>query len=132
MLVNSSRFTFAENVDKVLKSILDSYADYVTEATTEVIPEVAKEAAKKLRADSPKGPKGYYKGWTYKVERGRMRVGAVVYGKHGTYQLAHLLEKGHALRGGGRQSTSAQVHIKPVEEWAVGEVTDRIIERLTT
>ena len=57
-----------------------------------------------------------------------MRVGATVYGKHGTYQLAHLLEYGHATRNGGR--TGANEHIKPVEEWAVEEVQDQIMKAI--
>ena len=123
-VVNSSTFNFAEVVQKYL----EEYHGQCTDAMTEVIPKVAKEAAKKLKAQSPKGPKGYAKGWTTKVETGRMMIGAKVYGKHGTYQLAHLLEHGHANRNGGR--TGARIHIKPVEEWAIDEATDRIIERM--
>lgn len=124
MVVNSSTFDFYE----VVKKYLDDYGGECIDVMTEVIPKVAKDAAKKLKAESPKGPKGYAKGWTVTVETGRMRVGAKVHGKHGTYQLAHLLEHGHANRGGGR--TAARVHIKPVEEWAINEAVDRIIERM--
>lgn len=118
----------ASNFAEVIQKCLEEYHGQCTDAMTEVIPKVAKEAAKKLKAQSPKGPKGYAKGWTTKVETGRMMIGARVYGKHGTYQLAHLLEHGHANRNGGR--TGARIHIKPVEEWAIDEATDRIIERM--
>lgn len=121
-VVSSSAFNFAE----VIQKYLEDYNGECIEVMTEVIPKVAKEAAKKLRAESPNGPKGYAKGWTSKTEIGRMRVGARVYGKHGTYQLAHLLEHGHAKRNGGR--TAAIVHIAPVEQWAIDEATDRIIQ----
>lgn len=122
MVVNSSTFNFQEVVQKYLYD----YHSECVEVMTEVIPKVAKDAAKKLKAESPNGPKGYAKGWTTTVEKGRLRVGAKVHGKHGTYQLAHLLEHGHAKRNGGR--TAAIVHIKPVEEWAIDEATDRIIQ----
>lgn len=125
-VVNSSKMNFAEVVQDMLQK---QYYPQVVEVTTEVISEMAKETAKKLRQDSPRGAsKKYAKGWTSKVEKGRMTVGATVYGKTGTYQLAHLLEHGHAKRGGGR--TSAIVHIKPVEEWAVNETYERIAHRL--
>lgn len=124
MVVNSSTFNFYEVVQKYL----NDYHGECIDVMTEVIPKVAKDAAKKLKAESPRGPKGYAKGWAVKVETGRMQIGAKVYGKHGTYQLAHLLEHGHANRNGGR--TGARIHIKPVEEWAIDEATDRIIERM--
>jgi hypothetical protein len=125
-VVHSSKMNFAEVVQDML---LKQYYPNVVETTTEVIDEVSKEAVKKLKQDSPKGAKGKYaKGWARKVETGRLTVGATVYGKHGTYQLAHLLEHGHAKRGGGR--TEALVHIAPVEQWAIDEAYERIMHRL--
>lgn len=112
-----------------VKKLLDQYSEDVFEAMAEVVPEVAKESAKKLKQESPKGKSGKYaKGWTSKAEKGRMTTTATVYGKTGTYQLAHLLEHGHATRKGGR--TKAIVHIKPVEEWATEEVISRTAERI--
>ena len=97
-VVNSSKMNFQDVVNDVLQ---DYYRENVVETMTEVIPQVAKEAAKKLKQTSPKGASGKYaKGWAVKVETGRISVGATVYGKPGTYQLAHLLEHGHATRNG--------------------------------
>ena len=126
MVVNSARFNFAD----VIQSELTKYGTQVQEEVYEVIPVVAKEAAKKLRKESPKGKTGKYgRGWTATVEKGRTKVGATVHGKKAeTYAVAHLLEKSHALRGGGR--SNAIVHIAPVEEWAIDEAVDRIIQRL--
>lgn len=125
-VVNSSRFNFAENI----KQALDHYMiDGVLPAVYESIDEVSKEAVRKLKKESPKGATGKYKkGWTRKFDKQRIRVGATVYGKSGTYQLAHLLEHGHAKRGGGR--TKPIEHIAPVEDWAVKEVFDRMVDKL--
>lgn len=124
-VINSSTFNFVEVVQKYV----EDYNGECIEVMTEVIPQVAKEAARKLRNESPKVSGKYAKGWKVTVEKGRMRIGAKVHGKKGTYNLAHLLEHGHAKRNGGR--TRAEVHIKPVEEWAIDEATDRIIERMS-
>lgn len=130
MLRNSSTIVVnASGVDAALKSILKEYGEEVHETVEQIIPEVAKEGAKKLKASSPKGPKGYAKGWTTKLENGRTTISAIIHGRHGTYQLAHLLEKGHALRGGGR--SRAIEHIAPVDNWVAKEVPQRIIERLS-
>lgn len=121
----SSKFDFA----KVIQDYLRVYDGAAVEVLTETITEVARESVKKLKAESPKGATGdYAKNWRYQVERGRLRVGATVYGDKPTYSLAHLLEHGHAKRGGGR--VAPIVHIAPVEEWAVDEVVDRYVTKM--
>lgn len=129
MVVNSSTFNFAEIAGDMIEQCVFGRKGYA-EAAYEVIPQVAKEAAAKLRKTSPRRPKGgkYAKGWTHTVEKGRLRVAAKVHGKYGTYQLAHLLEHSHAKRGGGR--TNPIVHIEPVEQWAMNEAYDRIMDKL--
>lgn len=116
------------NLQKEVDKILTQYEAEVREALKEVVPAVAKEAAKKLRKESPKKTGEYAKGWTAKVETGRVTSSAVVYGKKGTYPLAHLLEHGHAKRNGGRVAPIA--HIKPVEEWTIQELQDRVKEAI--
>lgn len=132
MIVNSSKMNFKEVVEDLLGSPLQRHKGYFGEVVPileEEIPKVAKQAASKLRKTSPTGATGKYrKGWASKTDTGRLTVGATVYGKPGTYQLAHLLEHGHANRGGGR--TRSIEHIKPVEDWAIKEAYDRILDRL--
>jgi hypothetical protein len=63
--------------------------------------------AKDLRETSPKDTGEYAKGWAYRQEApGSYRV----YNKKKP-QLTHLLEHGHAKRGGGR--VEGRPHIKP-------------------
>lgn len=117
------------NLEKAVKDILQDYSVEVAKAAEEAVTEVSKEATKKLRQTSPKRSGKYGKGWASKVEKTTTTVDATVYGKTGTYQIAHLLEHGHARRGGGRNVGGIE-HIKPVEEWAVKEVEKRIREKV--
>lgn len=123
-VINSSSFNFAESIETMLQHYM---IEDVVPNMTRAVREVGRESAKKLKATSPKRPGSgkYAKGWTFTEEKGRFRVGGKVHGKSGTYQLAHLLEHGHALRGGGR--SRAIEHIAPVEDWAIKEVFDRFI-----
>ena len=116
------------NLDKAVSDILSEFSTDVTKAAQEAVTEVAKESVKKLRQTSPRKTGKYAAGWTYKVEKGTVTNSATVYGKRNTYPLAHLLENGHAKRGGGR--TAPIVHIKPVEEWAISEVEKKIREKV--
>lgn len=116
------------DLEKAVGDILAEYSVDVSKAAETAITAVTKEATKKLKQSAPRRTGKYAKGWANKVDKGFMTVEAVVYGKTGTYQLAHLLEHGHAKRGGGR--TAPIVHIAPVEEWAVSEVQKRIKEQL--
>lgn len=123
--VTSSSFDFYDAVQEVLKG--NWMADGVIPTMSETIEEVAKEAAKKLRQTSP-GKGKYHKGWAVENERGRLTCASIVYGKDGTYQLAHLLENGHLMRNGKR--SRAIVHIAPVAEWANREALNRMYEKL--
>jgi hypothetical protein len=117
------------DLERAVRDILQDYSVEVSKAAAEAVQEVAKEATKKLRQTSPKRKGRYAKGWTGKVEKTATTVDATVYGKTGTYQIAHLLEHGHARRGGGRNVGGIE-HIKPVEEWAIKEVEKRIREKV--
>ena len=117
------------DLEKSINQILNAEGKSVTAAVSEIVPEVAKQAAKRLRQTSPSRTGRYAKGWTSTVEKSRLSTTATVHGKSGTYQLAHLLEHGHAKRGGGR--TAAIVHIAPVEEWANEEVEKELERKLS-
>ena len=117
------------DLERAVRDILQDYSVEVSKAAEKAVTEVSKEATKKLRQTSPKRSGKYGKGWASKVEKTPTTAEATVYGKTGTYQLAHLLEHGHARRGGGRKVDGIE-HIKPVEDWAISEVEKRIREKV--
>ncbi|GKV69853.1 hypothetical protein NCCP2716_23510 [Sporosarcina sp. NCCP-2716] len=109
---------------------IDGLSDAITQALQEFTTEVedglekakekaAKDGAKTLRASSPKRYGNYAKGWTAKLEG---KAWVIHNAKRG--QITHLLEKGHAKRGGGR--VPARVHIAPVEEQAIKQFEDEV------
>ena len=86
---------------------LAQYTEDVQEALEVSADEVTEEAVKTLKATSPKRTKKYAKSWIRK----KTSNGYVIHNKR--YYLTHLLEKGHAKRGGGR--VAGIKHIEPVE-----------------
>lgn len=123
-------------IQSELEKLVQEYSAEAISVMQEVIPEVGKEAVKKLKQTSPrskeKGSGDYAKGWTVTTDKGRVTVSTTIYGKKGTYNLAHLLEFGHAIKRGGREVGHAKAieHIKPVSDWATNEVVERTIKRL--
>lgn len=90
------------------------YTRDVEESVEPIVDAVSKEALYDLKGRSPKKTGDYAKGWRRaKKNRGTGQYARIIYNarKPG---LAHLLEKGHALRGGGR--AAAFPHIAPVAE----------------
>lgn len=101
---------------KEINKILNEYGEDVAASVSDATKDVVKAGVKKLRADAKSsfgGTGRYSKGWTSQVETGRISAQGVIYNKD-LPGLPHLLEHGHALRGGGR--APGTVHIAPVEE----------------
>ena len=124
-MARASADRFAADVQK----ILSEYAGSVKENLDEVTKAVAKKGAQMARraaAGAVGGSGKYARGWTSKVEVGRLGVSGVIYNK--TPGLPHLLEYGHANRGGGR--TPARPHIAPAEEQIVKEYEEEVKSKL--
>lgn len=101
---------FADAVSKEL-------TEYVNSTSTEVksaVKKVGDSVKEQIRTTAPKDTGRYAKSWDVRnVKETSTSLEVSVYsGKH--YQLTHLLEFGHAKRGGGR--TKAQPHIEPAEK----------------
>ena len=101
-----------------------TYTEEVGAAIEEAVKKTAQALTADLRETSPKDTGEYAKGWTAKKE-GPGRY--VVYNKKKP-QLTHLLEHGHAKRGGGR--VEGRPHIKPAEERHVPQLERKIVQIL--
>ena len=98
---------------------LEEYTEEVEKGVEKAQKKVAKEGADKLKSTSPKRTGRYARAWKSKKQDG----GYVIYNTKG--QLTHLLEKGHALRQGGR--TRAFVHIEPIEQDVINQFEQEVI-----
>lgn len=91
---------------------------------------VSKETKKMVISASPRRYGDYSKGWSVKKEKqGKGKTSVTVHNRKKP-GLTHLLEKGHAKRGGGR--VSGRPHIKPAEEFAVSKIESEIKRRIKT
>ena len=115
------------------KAIADELT-LLQETSTQAVKQAAKETAADIRDDiksnAPKGSSGKYaKSWRCRLEEESLTsVTYVVHAGPSGYRLAHLLEFGHAKRGGGR--TRAISHIKPAEERGIQEFENKIRSKL--
>lgn len=122
----------AITVDKLgdeIKKILDEYADEITQNIPEITERVGKVGAKALKNSSKASFNGnkYWKGW--KATFTRERFGATVILHNAKLPgLAHLLEHGHAMVGGGR--VAGKAHISPVEDKLINQYEKEIINEI--
>ena len=113
-----------DGIEVAIGKELSGYQKSVTEIVKEACKETAEECLKDIKAASPRKTGEYRRGWKLKEEANNaLRVSYVI--KNTTKpHLTHLLEKGHAKRGGGR--TKAVPHIAPAEESAVKQLESDI------
>lgn len=110
--------------DKAISGLLEGYEEEVTTIVAEETEKAIKYAVKELKANSPKKSGKYASSWKQKTEKKRLSTEAVAYNeKH--YRITHLLEFGHAKRGGGR--TGGKVEPRPHIE-KVNDATMRMLE----
>ena len=108
-----------------INKILEDFGDNVTDNIKEVTKKVTQQGAKAVKANAKNSFKGtgqYAKGWSVKMEEDYFSATGIIYNK--TPGLPHLLEHGHANRGGGR--TPGRVHIGNAEDNLVKEFEDAV------
>lgn len=113
-----------------VNKILEKYGDDVKDNVNNIVKDITKKGATALKGESRStfgGTGKYASGWTSQTETGRFSAQGTIY--NGTVPgLPHLLEHGHANRGGGR--TPGRVHIAPVEEQLVREFESKVKSKL--
>lgn len=105
-----------EKLGAEIEHILTEYSKEVTtelQDATELVTKAGARAVSQNARAQFGGSGKYARGWRGQTERDRLSAEGVIYNAT-TPGLPHLLEHGHAKRGGGR--VPGRSHIKPVED----------------
>ena len=118
------------SIGEMADAIMEDLQEYADAAAMDVKAAVRKSANTVKRQIGEKAPVGktgrYAKSWRVKTtEENSQKLVQTVHSPK-RYMLAHLLEKGHAKRNGGR--TKAIPHIAPAEQ-AGAEQLESLIRR---
>lgn len=101
---------------------LEQYTEDVTEALEAELDRTSKAVLQEIKDTSPSGTGKYKSGWVRKKETGNGIKYTIHNKKRGS--IAHLLEFGHAKRGGGR--VEGKPHMRPAYDKFVPDMQERI------
>lgn len=117
------------SVDAMASAIMEGLEEYVELATSDMKKAVRKSAKTlkdEISANAPRHSGAYAGSWAVKKTGESSQSLELTVHSRSKYQIAHLLENGHATRGGGR--VGARVHIYPAEQHGI-EQLEKEIER---
>lgn len=120
--------TTVDEMAVLISKNLEEYQNLAAEELKKAVKRAGKTVREEIQSNAPVKSGRYSKSWKTKIisENGTS-IELVVYSKD-RYMLAHLLENGHAKRGGGR--VRAIPHIKPAEEKGLRQLEQDLSEAL--
>lgn len=119
----------ATKIDNLANEIMEGlkeYADLASDDVKKAVRKAGNTVRKEISENAPKDTGDYAKSWSVKKTKETSNSLEVTVHSKNRYQLAHLLEHGHAKRGGGR--VAARPHIAQAEENAI-ETLETEIEK---
>lgn len=115
-----SRKVSVNELASAIEEELNNYKELASDEMKKAVKKAGTTAKNDINGSAPVRTGRYAKSWRSKVtSEDSVSIGVTVYSPS-RYMLAHLLENGHAKRGGGR--VRAIPHIKPAEEHATEEL----------
>jgi len=123
-----SRTVSIDEMADAINEGLKEYAELAASDMKKAVRKSAKTVKEQISATAPKDTGRYAESWKVKTtEESSEKLVQTVYSPT-RYMLAHLLEKGHAKRNGGR--VSAQPHIAAAEETGIEQLEQEIQKAL--
>lgn len=114
-------------VDALSRAIaleLEHYRQDVADGMKSSVRQVAAECRDEIRQNSPVRTGKYRRGWQAHTDFESAEDIRITVRNRTSYQLTHLLENGHAKRGGGR--VAARPHIRPAEQNAEKKLLQKV------
>ena len=115
-----------DSLSETVMKELNDYADVACDEMKKAVKDASTLVRNEIKATAPKATGAYAKSWSTKNTREPSRSLEVTVYSRNRYQLAHLLEFGHAKRGGGR--VAGRSHIAPAEQDGIKQL-EKDIER---
>lgn len=117
-----------DEMDSAIMEELEKYAELASDDLKAAVKETAASVRKDIQAGAPVDTGKYKKSWSVKnVHEDSESIDLVVHSRN-RYQIAHLLEHGHAKRGGGR--VAAKPHIAAAEQRGNEKLVTTIEQKL--
>lgn len=123
-----SRTVSIDEMDNAIMEELEKYADLAADELKAAVKETAASVRKDIQAGAPVDTGKYKKSWSVKHVREDSESIELVVHSRNRYQIAHLLEHGHAKRGGGR--VAAKPHIASAEQRGNEKLVQTIEQKL--
>ena len=123
-----SRTVSVDQMASAIQEELYKYRDLAADKTKKAVKKAGKTVKEDINGSAPVKTGRYAKSWATKVTaEDSQSISLVVYSPS-RYMLAHLLENGHAKRGGGR--VRAIPHIAPAEQHGIEQLEADIAKAL--
>ena len=103
-----------EEMASAIMESMEEYADLATEDLKKAVKSAGEAVRDEIREKAPKRTGAYRQSWAVKNTKETANSLEVTVYSRDRYRLTHLLEFGHAKRGGGR--VSGRPHIAPAEK----------------
>ena len=123
-----SRRVSVDGMADAIMEELTKYSDLAADELKSAVKSTAQSVRKDIQASAPSRTGKYKKSWSVKnVKETSESIDLVVHSRD-RYQLAHLLEHGHAKRGGGR--VAGRPNIAPAEQAGNEKLVKTIEQKL--
>ena len=123
-----NRTVSIDEMDSAIMHELEKYAELASDDLKAAVKETAASVRKDIQAGAPVDTGKYKKSWSVKNVREDSESIELVVHSRNRYQIAHLLEHGHAKRGGGR--VAAKPHIASAEQRGNEKLVQTIEQKL--